>query len=351
MQAIQNTGFARSLKVALLVGVASVIAAGCGSDSSSNPASIDTSVDVVTPRIVVTNAILGAVVAEAVGSDAVKVIIPNGKDPHDYEPSAQDVAEMMNADLIVETGLAYDVGLDKTIDTARDQGVVVFTAADYVSLKDLEGDVVADHEEEGHDEHGDHGEEGHDEHGDHGEEGHDEHGDHGEEGADPHFLSDPETMKQMVPALISALEEVTGSDLTATEEAVTLMFEQTHADVLSVMSSLGDVPCTLVTGHESLRYFADRYECEIVGAIIPGGSSTAEATAGALAELREKAEEAQVRAIFVDEGTPAKVANQIASEVGVEVYELSSHTVSDGGGYKAYVVAIAEVIVNGLSAE
>ena len=329
MQAIQNTGFARSLKVALLVGVASVIAAGCGSDSSSNPASIDTSVDVVTPRIVVTNAILGAVVAEAVGSDAVKVIIPNGKDPHDYEPSAQDVAEMMNADLIVETGLAYDVGLDKTIDTARDQGVVVFTAADYVSLKDLEGDVVADHEEEGHD----------------------EHGDHGEEGADPHFLSDPETMKQMVPALISALEEVTGSDLTATEEAVTLMFEQTHADVLSVMSSLGDVPCTLVTGHESLRYFADRYECEIVGAIIPGGSSTAEATAGALAELREKAEEAQVRAIFVDEGTPTKVANQIASEVGVEVYELSSHTVPDGGGYKAYVVAIAEVIVNGLTAE
>jgi zinc/manganese transport system substrate-binding protein len=283
----------------------------------------------VTPRIVVTNAILGAVVAEAVGSDAVKVIIPNGKDPHDYEPSAQDVAEMMNADLIVETGLAYDVGLDKTIDTARDQGVVVFTAADYVSLKDLEGDVVADHEEEGHD----------------------EHGDHGEEGADPHFLSDPETMKQMVPALISALEEVTGSDLTATEEAVTLMFEQTHADVLSVMSSLGDVPCTLVTGHESLRYFADRYECEIVGAIIPGGSSTAEATAGALAELREKAEEAQVRAIFVDEGTPTKVANQIASEVGVEVYELSSHTVPDGGGYKAYVVAIAEVIVNGLTAE
>jgi zinc/manganese transport system substrate-binding protein len=329
MQAVQNTGFAKSLKVAILVGVAALIAAGCGSSSSSDEAPVDTSTEVGKIRIVATNAILGAVVAEAVGSDAVKVIIPNGKDPHDYEPSAQDVAEMMNADLIVETGLAYDVGLDKTIDTARDQGVVVFTVADYVSLKDLEGDVVADH----------------------GEEEHAEHGDHGKESADPHFLSDPETMKQMVPALIAALEEATGSDLAATEQAITLMFEQTHTDVMSVMSSLGDVPCTLVTGHESLRYFADRYQCEIIGAIIPGGSSTAEATAGALAELREKAEEAQVRAIFVDEGTPTKVANQIASEVGVEVYELSSHTVSDGGGYKAYVVAIAEVIVNGLTAE
>ena len=329
MQAVQNTGFAKSLKVAILVGVVALIAAGCGSSSSSDEAPVDTSTEVGKIRIVATNAILGAVVAEAVGSDAVKVIIPNGKDPHDYEPSAQDVAEMMNADLIVETGLAYDVGLDKTIDTARDQGVVVFTVADYVSLKDLEGDVVADHDEEEHA----------------------EHGDHGKEGADPHFLSDPETMKQMVPALIAALEEATGSDLAATEQAITLMFEQTHTDVMSVMSSLGDVPCTLVTGHESLRYFADRYQCEIIGAIIPGGSSTAEATAGALAELREKAEEAQVRAIFVDEGTPTKVANQIASEVGVEVYELSSHTVSDGGGYKAYVVAIAEVIVNGLTAE
>jgi zinc/manganese transport system substrate-binding protein len=117
------------------------------------------------------------------------------------------------------------------------------------------------------------------------------------------------------------------------------------------MSSLGDTPCRLVTGHKSMRYFADRYQCEVVGAIIPGASSTAEATAGQMADLKEKAEESGVRAIFVDEGTPSKVAEQIASEIGVGVYQLASHTVPDEGGYNAYVVSLASVIVEGLTSE
>lgn len=315
-----------------LVAVAalSVFIAGCGSDSS-----VETSDDSVSPsqpssvEIVTTNAILGSLMQEVLGEGAVSVIIPNGKDPHDYEPSAQDVAQLMNADLIVETGLAYDVGLDKTIDSARDKGVRVFTVSDHVTLKDSEGEMTADHSEEHHD----------------------EHEDHGDDGSDPHFLSDPQTMKQMVPALVEVLEEVTGTDLSNEERSLTQMFETTHADVLAVMSSLGDIPCTLVTGHKSMRYFADRYECEVVGAIIPGASSTAEATSGQLAELKEKAEAADVRAIFVDEGTPSKVADQIASEIGVGVYELPSHTVPDSGGYSAYVVALADVIVKGLTTE
>jgi zinc/manganese transport system substrate-binding protein len=220
-----------------------------------------------------------------------------------------------------------------------------------VTLKNYDDEVIADASK---DEHSDeaHGE---DEHSDeaHGEDEHSDeaHDDHGHEGGDPHFLSDPETMKQMVPELVEALEEVTGKDLTAEEESLLQYFESTHSEVLSVMGALGNTPCTLVTGHQSLRYFASRYQCEIVGAIIPSGSSTAEATAGELADLREVAEQADVRAIFVDEGTPTNVANQIASEIGVEVHELASHTVPDSGGYKEYVVALANAIVEGLTTE
>ncbi len=335
----------RSLASSVAVAALGVALVGCGSDSSS-----DVSVETVasspsSPRIVTTNAILGAILTEVVGVEGVSVIIPNGKDPHDYEPSAQDVEELMNADLIVETGLAYDEGLEPTIDSARDAGVRVFSVSDHVALKNMKGDVVAEHSEETHAEK----ESGHN----HSEDKHseDKHDDHSHDGSDPHFLSDPETMKQMVPALIDALEEVTGSDLTSEETTLTQVFESTHADVLAVMTSLGDTPCTLVTGHQSMRYFADRYQCEVVGAVIAGASSTAEATAGQLADLKEKAQEADVRAIFVDEGTPSKVADQIASEIGVSVYQMQSHTVPDSGGYNAYVVNLAEVIVKGLTTE
>ena len=323
----------RSLVSIVAVVALGIAIAGCGSDSSSGVSDESVAPPQSSPsmsaQIVTTNAILGAIIREVVGDSAVSVIIPNGKDPHDYEPSAQDVAELMDADVIVETGLAYDVGLDKTIDSAREEGVRIFTVSDHVTLKDGDGELIADHAEEDHD----------------------AHDDHSEEGSDPHFLSDPETMKQMVPALIEVLEEVTGADLSGEETALIQMFEVTHADVLSTMSSLGDTPCRLVTGHKSMRYFADRYQCEVVGAIIPGASSTAEATAGQMADLKEKAEESGVRAIFVDEGTPSKAAEQIASEIGVGVYQLASHTVPDEGGYNAYVVSLASVIVEGLTSE
>lgn len=320
----------RHVVVSLAVVALGVSLIGCGSDSSRNEtseslaSSPSSSVEIVT-----TNAILGAVIRDVVGDDAVSVIIPNGKDPHDYEPSAKDVAQLMDADLIVETGLAYDVGLDKTINTAREKGVRIFTVSDHVTLKNTDGKMIADHTAEDHD----------------------EHGDHGDDGSDPHFLSDPETMKQMVPALITVLEEVIGSDLATEETSLMQVFETTHADVLSTMSALGEAPCKLVTGHKSMRYFADRYQCEIVGAIIPGSSSTAEATAGQMADLKEKAKESGARAIFVDEGTPSKVADQIASEIGVSVYQLPSHTVPDEGGYRAYVMSLANVIVEGLTAQ
>jgi zinc/manganese transport system substrate-binding protein len=115
------------------------------------------------------------------------------------------------------------------------------------------------------------------------------------------------------------------------------------------MTLLGEVPCKLVTGHNSMRYFADRYGCEIIGAIIPSASSTAEATAGSLARLRQIATEEDVRAIFVDEGTSDRVANQIASELGVSVFQLASHTIPSDGSYSAYVVGLAETIVEGLT--
>ena len=54
----------------------------------------------------------------------------------------------------------------------------------------------------------------------------------------------------------------------------------------------------MVTGHDSLGYFADRYGCHVIGAIVPSLSSTAEASAKDLANLLDIAEDAHVNAIF-----------------------------------------------------
>ena len=61
--------------------------------------------------IVVTYSILGSVVKELAGDPAnVVVLMPNGADPHEWEPSAKDIETLNQADLIVQNGLELEGG-------------------------------------------------------------------------------------------------------------------------------------------------------------------------------------------------------------------------------------------------
>ena len=115
------------------------------------------------------------------------------------------------------------------------------------------------------------------------------------------------------------------------------------------MAAIPPGGCRLVTGHESLGYFADRYGCSLVGAVVPSLSSSAEASAQAIAELRDLARSAEVRAIFTEAGTPEQIAEQIAADVGVPVVELPSHDLPDEGGYAAYLIDLATRIADALA--
>src|SRR5262245_4905008 len=69
----------------VLVVVAALVGTGCGSSAGSGVG------DTSTPTVVVTTPVLGSVVREVVGdSAAVDVLMPEGLDPHDWEPSAKD---------------------------------------------------------------------------------------------------------------------------------------------------------------------------------------------------------------------------------------------------------------------
>jgi zinc/manganese transport system substrate-binding protein len=105
----------------------------------------------------------------------------------------------------------------------------------------------------------------------------------------------------------------------------------------------------LVTGHESMGYFAQRYGFKLVGAIIPSLSSQAEVSASELAALKELIEGNSVKAIFTELGTPAAVANAISEETGVQVVELTTHSLPDDGSYFTFLRNIASTITNALS--
>ena len=137
-------------------------------------------------------------------------------------------------------------------------------------------------------------------------------------------------------------------DLTRNLQVFEAAMVDLDAEVRSILSVIPTGKCILVTGHDSLGYFADRFGCPVVGAIIPSLSSTAEASARDLAELHAVAEATGVRAIFTEGGTPPQVAAQIAADLGIPLVELASHGLPGSGGYQAFIIDLATTIAAAL---
>ena len=320
-----------------MLAVASLVAA-CGDDGPAERTTDTVLVD-GKPLVVVTYSVLGDVVSQLVGDAAVvQVIIPNGQDPHDYAPSAKDVETMRGAALVVSNGLDLEEGMEDALHSLEDDGIPVFHATDHISVRELSESEQAIEEAA----HSDEGEAGH------SDDGHDDHG-HGHGSEDPHIWTDPLVMKEMAPELTTQLETVLGVQLDDQLAALEAEMDSLDAQVREIMSAVPAGECRLVTGHESLGYFADRYGCELIGAVIPSLSSTAEASAKELADLLDVASAAGVKAIFTELGTPADVAEQVAAEVGVPLVELPSHNLPETGGYAAFITELATKVANGLT--
>ena len=284
--------------------------------------------------IVVTTTVLASIVSELVGDAAtVTAIIPDGTDPHDFSPSAKDVERMNNAALVVANGLDLEEGLEDVLENL--DATRLFAAADHVTTRSLTDP----------DKHGDEHDGEHD--GEHSDEHSDDAHDHDHGGKDPHLWLSPFTVSEFVPALATALGNVVDRDLTATGESMVADLLALDADIAAQVDALES--CELITGHEELGYFADRYGCEVIGTVIPSSTTTAEASAAQIAELEEIVTEHDAKAIFVGVGTPTKVAEQIARDTGVPTVELNTHVMGNVENYDRFIRNLTDTIVDALS--
>ncbi|MFZ9166160.1 MAG: metal ABC transporter substrate-binding protein, partial [Ilumatobacteraceae bacterium] len=193
------------LSTALLLGV--LVSCGSSGDSTnSNESTAQTAPDSVVadlPVIAVTYSVIGNIVSQLVGDNAtVTVVISDGQDPHDFQPSAKDIETINNAALVVSNGLEFEEGLEEVLENIADSGGNIFMVGEHITVRKI------DHSDEHN-------------HGEDEDEGHaDEHGDK-HTGGDPHLWLSPATMLEMLPALTSALSQAVGADLSAEATALT----------------------------------------------------------------------------------------------------------------------------------
>ena len=69
--------------------------------------------------------------AEAVGKDKVEIstIIPDGMEPHDFEPKAQDLVALSSADVFIYNGLGMEAWAEKAITAADNTALIAVDAS------------------------------------------------------------------------------------------------------------------------------------------------------------------------------------------------------------------------------
>jgi zinc/manganese transport system substrate-binding protein len=267
--------------------------------------------------VVATTTILGDIAANVVGDDArLEVLMPRGSDPHDYEPSSRQVALLAEADLVILNGLGLEEGLGDVIDGVRGDGVRVLEVAGMVDPLSFGGE-------------------------------HHEEGEHDLEGVnfDPHFWFDPLRVAEAGRRVADALGEI-DSSVDWSERAETYAAELASADerIAAILAAVPTERRLLVTNHDALDYFADRYDFEVAGVVIPGGSTLGEPGSQELAELVALIDSLRVPAIFADTTDPSAIAAAIAAEAAhpVAVVTLNTGSLGDPGGPAGTLIAMLE---------
>ncbi|MPZ52528.1 MAG: hypothetical protein GEU79_07320 [Acidimicrobiia bacterium] len=332
-----------------IVAVIAIVLSACGGDNVAGSNDADNADKL---SIVVTTNILGDVVTELVGSDgSVDVLLPVGADPHDFQLSARQTGSLRDADLVIANGLNLEEAMTDALEAAEEDGTNVIHVADLVDPIEM-GEPDLDHEEGSGDGAGhEHEHEAEHEH-KHEDEDEDEavHGhDHG--GLDPHFWLDPVRMAEAVRLIGAELEAVdTTNTETETEwvsraETLATEIEQAHEGFDTSLSVIPKENRLLLSSHHSLGYFAALYDFEIVGTVVPGGSTLGETSAGDVARLAEIIENEGIPAIFTDVTDTSDLTATVAAEAGVEVVSLYTGSLGDPESGAASYLSMMETNV------
>ena len=246
-----------------------------------------------------------------------------GKDAHSYEPTAQDLITIQDADLFVYIGGEMEKWSDKVLDSIETDETKIICIADFIeTMEEKEVDGAEEHEH-------DHDHEDEDEHHEEGEKNHEEHDN--EEGAfDEHIWTSPENAIKMVNALEHEIEEIDNENSNTYKENADKYIEQIK-DVDSKIQNIVDnkVRDRLVFADKMpMQYFIDYYNLK-VSAAFNGCSTETEPSAKTIAYLQNKIKEEKIPVVLYIELNPGRVAEVIADETGTKAMKIQAlHNVS-----------------------
>lgn len=286
-----------SSKIFLISAVTALLLAGCGDEginnSSGESEASGKKLKVVTsfyPMYEFSKQVAGEY-ADVIG------LIPAGVEPHDWEPSAKDMAEIKEADVFVYNGLV-EGWAEQALESAPNDKRIVVEASGGIQLMESE---EHGHEEEGHEEE-----------------------EHEEEGGslDPHIWLSPVLARQEVLAIQEAFEKADPANKDAYKANADAYISKLKELDNAFKSGLQGVKHTeFVTQHAAFGYLAKEYGLTQVP--IAGLSPEQEPSPEQMAEVVAFAKEHEIKTILFETLVDPKIAQTIADEIGAKTDVLN----------------------------
>jgi ABC-type Zn uptake system ZnuABC Zn-binding protein ZnuA len=271
-----------------------IILTACTPSASSDPQ---------TDIVILTSTTLLADLTRNIAGErlAVDSLLPVGTDPHSYQPVPQDAAKISKSKVLIINGADYEHFLEALLENAGGERQIIEASA---GLK-LRTEAESEHS------------------------------------VDPHLWLDPNNVIVYVENIREGLTHFDPDGATIYQSNADAYIGQLEALDMWINEQLAQISSErrlLVTNHEALGYFAERYGFKVVGTVIESFSSDASPSAQQMAALVDQIKSSGAPAIFLDASDNPALAQQIAAETGVTVVtDLQLESLTDGPPAATYI--------------
>ncbi len=237
--------------------------------------------------------------SQKVGQDKVdvKLLVPVGIEPHDWEPTIKDVQQLQKSDLIIINGIGFESWTDKLTEMNY-QGIVVDTSNGIIEKNHGESSMNENVVTSG----------------------------------DPHIWLNPIFAKIQVQNIATAFSKSDPKNEKYYKENAATYIDELDLLDLKIRKELSNCNQDFIAFHDAFSYFSKEYGLTQY-TILPSNTPHAEPTAKTLENVINKAKDLNLDVIFTEETADPKTSQVIANEIGGRILVLSPLEIGDDGTY------------------
>ena len=225
------------------------------------------------------------------GQLEVSIIVPAGIEPHDWEPTVQDLQKMQNADMIVINGVGLEPWIEKLLSVNSD--ILIVDTSNGIQLLEKENHRFDNDNQN-----------------------------------DPHIWLDPVLAKKQVQNIANGLIKIDPQNTNYYQGNVKVYNEKLDQLDSKIHKELSLCEKKdFIAFHDAFSYFAKEYGLN--QNTIVGVDPSAEPTATTLQQIVQKAQDLDLHVIFTEETANPRVSEIIADEIGGKVLVLSPIEISE----------------------